>query len=210
MHSIQLWLVHPEKEACDAFSQRFSALDQVSIHQCVFEELPEHDCFVTAGNAYGIMTARIDAAVVNFFGRSIMERVQSQILDRFLGEQPIGTALIVPTEHDKIRWVCHAPTMRTPGSITGTDKVYVATWASLLSVYQHNIVSLADHDQKIRTVCLPAMGTGFGGVSFYECARQMSVAYEHYLNLPHRKPDWDWVILRQKKIHYDNGKRVCQ
>ena len=59
-----LWLVHPDREMADAFRERFAGLPNVRVIQTRFEELEPHDCFVTAGNAFGIMTAGIDAAVV--------------------------------------------------------------------------------------------------------------------------------------------------
>ncbi|MEZ6046207.1 MAG: macro domain-containing protein [Planctomycetaceae bacterium] len=163
------------------------------------------DCFVTAGNAYGIMTAGIDAAVIGYFGPDLMSNVQYYILDKYLGEQPVGTAFVIATNDPDKPYLCHAPTMRTPGSIEKTDKVYVSTWAALLAIYQFN----AENENKIQTVCFPAMGTGFGSVPYSESARQMSVAFEHFLNLPHRKPDWDWVTSRQRKIHYDGPERAC-
>ncbi|MGE3804122.1 MAG: phage tail protein, partial [Gemmataceae bacterium] len=92
-----LWLVHPDEEMCAAFQGRFAGLPNVRVLRARFEELEPHDCFVTAGNSFGLMTAGIDAAVVHFFGQEIMERVQQRILDRYLGEQPVGTAFIVKT-----------------------------------------------------------------------------------------------------------------
>src|SRR5829696_10590365 len=99
---IDIWLLHPEEAACDAFRRRFEGLPRVRVVQARFEELPPHDCFVTAGNSYGIMTAGIDAAVVRFFGRELMAAVQHRILDEYLGEQPIGTAFIQSTRHAHI------------------------------------------------------------------------------------------------------------
>ncbi len=60
----ELWLVHPQEEMCNAFRQRFTGLPNVRVIHGRFEELKPHDCFVTAGNAFGMMTAGIDAAVV--------------------------------------------------------------------------------------------------------------------------------------------------
>src|SRR3954454_3550739 len=76
------------------------------------------------------MTAGVDAAVVRSFGEPLMQRVQQRILDQFLGAQPVGTAFVVPTGHPGVPFLAHAPTMRVPGSIEGTDKVYAATWAA--------------------------------------------------------------------------------
>ena len=200
-----LWLVHPDATMCAAFSQRFAGLPGVRVIQGRFEDLEPHDCFVTAGNAFGMMTAGIDAVLVRFFGEQLMQRIQHHIMDQYLGEQPVGTAFIVATGKAEYPFVAHAPTMRVPGGIEGTDKVYSATWAALVAIHLHNVVS----DQKIETVGFPAMGTGFGGMSFDEAARQMAAAYRHYLNPPHRL-DWDFVVDRQKAICYDRNKQVVK
>jgi O-acetyl-ADP-ribose deacetylase (regulator of RNase III) len=200
-----LWLVHPDRSMCDAFRSRFDGLPGVRVIRGKLEDLGPHDCFVTAGNSFGIMTAGIDAAVIGLFGEPLMQRIQHRIMDEFFGEQPVGTAFVVPTGHQGIPFVAHAPTMRVPGNIEGTDKVYTATWAALLAIHAHNRV----HDQKIEVAALPAMGTGFGGVPFCEAARQMAAAYRHYLDPPHRL-DWDFVAERQRAIHYDGGKQVSR
>ncbi|MGC8639918.1 MAG: macro domain-containing protein [Isosphaeraceae bacterium] len=200
-----IWLIHPNERMCDAFRERFAGLPRVRIICSAFEDLEPHDCFVTAGNAFGIMTAGIDAAVVRFFGETIMERVQHRIIDDFLGEQPIGTAFVLPTGHTSIPFLTHSPTMRVPGSIEGTDKVYTAMWAALLAIHAHNRTS----DRKIDVATFPALGAGFGGVLYDEAARQMAAAYRHYLEPPHRL-DWDFVVERQKAIHYDHGKQVIR
>lgn len=201
----KLWLVHPDGEMCSAFHRRFADLLDVRVIQGWFEELGEHDCFVTAGNSFGLMTAGIDAAVARFFGESLMQRVQHRILDQFFGEQPVGTAFIVPTDHSAVPFIAHAPTMRVPGSIVGTDKVYAATWAALLAIHAHNVTN----ERKIEVVAMPAMGTGFGGVPFDEAARQMAAAYRHYREPPHRL-DWDFVAERHKAICYDGSRQVAR
>jgi O-acetyl-ADP-ribose deacetylase (regulator of RNase III) len=198
-----LWLVHPDDAMCAAFRQRFAELPNVRVVQGRFEDLEPHDCFVTAGNSFGIMTAGIDAAVVHRFGTSLMARVQHRIMDQFLGEQPVGTAFIVPTDDPSLPFLAHAPTMRVPGSIEGTDKVYSATWAALLAILAHNQTTA----QRIEVVALPAMGTGFGGVPYGEAARQMAAAYRHFLDPPHRL-DWDFVTDRHRAICYDGKHQV--
>ncbi len=202
---IELWLIHPEEEMCNAFRLRFEGLPKVTVIQSRFEDLPPHDCFVTAANAFGIMNAGIDAAVIHFHGQELMRRIQARIMDEFLGEQPIGTSFIEPTGNPDYPFIAHSPTMRVPGSIDGTDKIYAATWASLIAVYRHK----AKNETPIETVVFPAMGAGFGGVPYNEVARQMSVAYQHYLSPPARM-DWDMVIKRQLAIHYDAGRQVTR
>jgi O-acetyl-ADP-ribose deacetylase (regulator of RNase III) len=200
-----LWLVHPDDAMCAAFRERFAGLPNVRVVRGRFEDLEPHDCFVTAGNAFGLMTAGIDAAVVRRFGEPLMQQVQHRIMDDYFGEQPLGTAFVVPTGDPALPFICHAPTMRVPGSIEGTDKVYTATWAALLAVTAHNRGSA----ERISVVALPAMGTGFGGVAFSEAARQMAAAYRHLLEPPHRL-DWDFVAERHKAISYDGKRQVAR
>ncbi len=201
---LHLTLLHPDAEMCDAFARRFEGLADASVVRSTVEDLAPHDAFVTAGNAYGIMTAGVDAAVVRICGEPLMRRVQDRILDDYLGEQPVGTAFVIDTGLDRLPFVVHAPTMRTPGSIGGTDKVYVATWAALLAIYQHNVSDA----RKIGTAAMPAVGTGFGGVPFDEAARQMAAAYRHYRSPPHRL-NWDTVTDRQLAICYDGRRQVA-
>ena len=170
-----------------------------------FEDLEPHDCFVTAGNAFGLMTAGIDAAVVRRFGEPLMLRVQHRMMNDYFGEQPVGTAFVLPTDDPSLPFLCHASTMRVPGSIEGTDKVYAATWAALLAIQAHNRTS----GQRIEVVALPAIGTGFGGVPFGEAARQMAVAYRHHMEPPHHL-DWDFVAARQLATCYDGKRQVVR
>jgi O-acetyl-ADP-ribose deacetylase (regulator of RNase III) len=201
----RVWLVHPESAMCDAFRSRFDGLPNVRVVQVRFEELEPHDAFVTAGNSFGIMTAGIDAAVIGRFGPELMRYVQDRIQDAYFGEQPVGTAFVAPTGDPEIPNIVHAPTMRVPGSIDGTDKVYSATWAAFLAVASHNRTA----ERRIETVALPAMGTGFGGVSFDEAARQMAAAYRHFLDPPHRF-DWEMVANRHRAICYDGDRQVIR
>ena len=200
-----LWLVHPDDTMCEAFRQRFAELPRVRVIRGRFEDLEPHDCFVSAGNAFGMMTAGIDAAVVRRFGEELMQRVQHRIMDQYFGEQPVGSAFIIPTGDATLPFLAHAPTMRVPGCIEGTDKVYAATWAALLAIQAHNQAS-AD---RIEVVAFPALGTGFRGVPFDEAARQMAVAYRHLLKPPHRF-DWDVVVERHRAICYDGGRQVAR
>ena len=179
----------------DAFRARFKSLPRASVVESRWEQMPAHDCFVTAGNSYGLMSAGIDAAVVHELGEPIQQAVQLHILNTFLGEQPVGTAFLLPTGDQRVPMLCHAPTMRVPGDISDTDNVYRATRAALLCIYHHNRTS----DAPIETVVFPAFGAGFGRVSEDEAARQMAVAWRLFLEPPY-PPDWDRVTMREQLI----------
>jgi O-acetyl-ADP-ribose deacetylase (regulator of RNase III) len=92
--------------------------------------------------------------------------------------------------------------MRMPGPITNTSNVYAATFAALTAVHRYNV----EHDRELRTLVFPAMGTGFGQLEFDEAARQMAVAYTHYLRPPGH-PTWDGLIARERRICYDGDVR---
>jgi len=177
---MRLILVDRGKEFCDVLRWRFRSHPEVEIVCGRFEDLPSFDCVVTAGNWFGLMDAGMVLAVVRFFGRHVMELIQKQILDDYLGEQPVGTCIIVPTGHASHPFVAHAPTMRVPMNIQGTDHVYLAMWATLTAVHRHN----RSESRKIDSVACPGLGTGTGGVDSLEAALQLCLAYEHYRRPP--------------------------
>lgn len=202
MSTISLRLVATTEEMASAFRARFEPYASVTVTQGRWEDMPPHDCFVTAGNSYGLMSAGIDAAVVRAFGPQLQDAVQLRIMNEFLGEQPVGTAFLLPTGAPRVPFLCHAPTMRVPGDLTGSDNVYRATRAALLSIYHHNRGS----EDAIGSVVFPAFGAGFGGVAPAEVARQMAVAWKLFLEPPY-PPDWDRVLARERLICWDGSAR---
>jgi O-acetyl-ADP-ribose deacetylase (regulator of RNase III) len=179
---LKLILVAPNPLLCAAFQQNFNYLPNVEIVNNYFEWLPDFDCLVSPANSFGMMDGGIDAAIIRFFGRSLMARVQQRILEDYLGEQPVGTSMIVETGHHKHHFLAHTPTMRVPMIIAGTDIPYIAMWAMLLAIRRHN----QHAKQKINTIACPGLGTGIGRVPYTEAARQMALAYDHFLYPPKR------------------------
>lgn len=177
---MKLILVAPDSSLAAAFYEHFNYLPNVEIVNDYFEWLSSFDCLVSPANSFGMMDGGMDAAIINFFGSSLMERVQQRILADYLGEQPVGTSMIVETGHLKHPFLAHTPTMRVPMSIIGTDIPYIAMWAMLLAVRYHN-----QHFQyKISSIACPGLGTGIGRVPYSEAARQMALAYDHFLYPP--------------------------
>lgn len=166
---------------CDVLRHQFAAHPEVEIVCGRFEELPTFDCVVTAGNSFGLMDAGMDLAVVRYFGSQLMEQIQQRILADYLGEQPVGTSLLVPTGHSVHPFVAHTPTMRIPMNIRGTDHVYVALWAALTTVHRHNRDANA---RPIRSLACPGLGTGTGGMEPAEAALQIFLAYRHFTKPP--------------------------
>jgi O-acetyl-ADP-ribose deacetylase (regulator of RNase III) len=202
MIEMSLKLVAMTEVMASAFRRRFQPYSTVEVVLGRWEELAPHDCFVTAGHSNGLMSAGIDAAVVNRFGPEVQDAVQLRIMNDFLGEQPVGSAFLLETGSADVPFLCHAPTMRLPGDITGTDNVYRATRAALLSIYHHNRSS----DRAIGSVAFPAFGAGFGAVAPDECARQMAVAWRLFLEPPY-PPTWDRALARERLIGWDDDER---
>jgi O-acetyl-ADP-ribose deacetylase (regulator of RNase III) len=180
---IQLILVDPNYDLYQAFQSQFNYLPRVEIAHCHFEQLPAYDCLVSPANSFGMMDGGMDADITKFFGITLMDRVQQRILDDYLGEQSVGTSFIISTGHPTYPFLSHTPTMRVPMKIIGTDIPYVAMWAMLLAVRQHNL-SVGTTGQQITTIACPGLGTGIGGIPPTEAARQMALAYDHFLYPP--------------------------
>lgn len=194
---MKLVLVDRGREFSDVLRWQFRQHPEVEIVFGRFEDLPSYDCLVTAGNSFGLMDAGMDLAVVRFFGREVMDSIQHRIVEDYLGEQPVGTSLIVSTGHPAHPFVAHTPTMRIPMNISGTDHVYVALWAALTAVHRHN----REETHKIATLACPGLGTGTGGMDPLEAALQMCLAYEHFLAPPTRiNPSH--AQHRHERVHY--------
>lgn len=184
-------------DLCRAWEQHFEGLPHVSVVVGRFEELPAFDCIVSAANSFGLMDGGVDAAITMFFGPALQGAVQRRILEEYVGEQPVGTSMIVETGHPAHPFVAHTPTMRVPMTIARTDNVYRAMWALLIALRRHNQTS----DQPIGVVACPGLGTRTGRVPFPEAARQMALAYRNFLDPP-TVLDWRFAERRQADVHF--------
>lgn len=194
----KLILVAPNILLYEAFRESFKHLPNVETVHGYFEQLTAFDCLVSPANSFGLMDGGMDAAITQFFGLSLEQSVQTQILEEYLGEQPIGTSLIVDTGHPQHPYLAHTPTMRVPMVIKGTDIPYTAMWAMLLAVRQHNKYA----KNPIQSIACPGLGTGIGQVPFLEAARQMALAYDHFL-YPPKVLNCSVAASRQLKIWED-------
>ncbi len=187
---------------CRAWEGAFKNLPDVEIHHGYFESISAFDCMVSPANSFGLMDGGVDAAITRFFGVELMYAVQKRIISEYLGEQPVGTSMIIETGASKHPFLAHTPTMRVPLHIAHTDHVYLAMWAMLRAVHHHN----QQDERKITIVVCPGLGTGAGRVPFREAARQMALAYQNYLKPP-TSINWDFASERQLKVRYggDDG-----
>jgi O-acetyl-ADP-ribose deacetylase (regulator of RNase III) len=159
----------------------------IRVHRgSVFDIVAE--AVVSPANSFGWMRGGIDAVYARAFPH-VEANVRSGVLALHGGELPVGEALLVPTGEPEPAWLFSAPTMRHPGERLPADTVhpYLAARA-VLRLWQDG--RLEDgrriHDV-VRTIAMPGLGTGVGGVSPATCARQVAAAWDEVFSyLPRR------------------------
>ncbi len=191
----ELILVDPNAELCEEWELYFGDLPRVSIRHGKFEELTDFDCMVSAANSFGLMDGGVDLAITNYFGIELMDRVQAAVIKQYRGEQPVGTSMIIETEHTSHPYLAHTPTMRKPMRITKTDNVYSAMFAMLSEVWRFN----CQNGRLIQKIACPGLGTACGGVLPSRAAKHMALAYSNFLNPP-EMISWPYAEGRQTAI----------
>ncbi|MEL6347990.1 MAG: macro domain-containing protein [Myxococcota bacterium] len=146
------------------------------------------DAMVSPANSFGIMDGGLDLAIRDTLGFSAEARLQEIIKERFYGEMPVGSAVVVRTDNPKWPWMVSAPTMRVPEPVSQTLNPYLAFRAALVAVLHHNQGSA----QKIRSMVVPGLCTGIGRVSARRCAGQMRIAWRQ-LQGPARIGSYDLI-----------------
>ena len=104
---------------------------------------------------------------------TIERKVIKKIKDDYKGVLPVGEAILVKTNNNKIQYLISAPTMKIPMDISNTNNIYKTTKAILKIAEEKNISS----------VLIPGLGTGFGKVSAENCAIQMEKAFSEFHKL---------------------------
>ena len=150
----------------------------------------EADCLVTAGNSFGMMDGGIDGLANYQFGM-IEPRVQASIAEHWRGELPVGAALVLgvePTMHLAYRFLCYAPTMRTPKPMNKTHNAYLATRAAL--------IACAAHGEGIKKIAVPLMCRGVGQMEVGDVLRQIRHAWDTFR-------DWYAIAADEDKLNGD-------
>lgn len=156
------------------FNKAFGGDPHVKVVYADIVSVPDIDSVISPANAFGRMDGGVDQVYVYTFGQQIENKVIQTIEERYTNGMPVGDAFIVPTGHERIRYLIVAPTMRTPGYIRGTDNVYRAFRAALTEALVFN----ARSEEKIGRIGSPSLGTGTGGVPAGPAVEQMLKAYQ--------------------------------
>ena len=122
------------------------------------------DAIVNPANSYGYMGGGVAGAIKRVGGNNIEKEAVSKS-PIFVGSAVATTAGILPC-----RFVIHAPTMEKPAMKIPVKNVEKATRAALKLGVQLGI----------RSIAIPGMGTGVGGVSPADAAKVMIKAAKEF------------------------------
>ena len=152
------------------------AFRDVAAVEVVAGNLLDLDCdaIVSPANSVGDMGGGIDKAIDDFNRGEAQRCLMAAIADQFFGELPVGMALVLQLPSSRFPFLVAAPTMRIAGSVAGSIHAYLAMRAALVAVVRHN----AKSDRPIRSVAVPGLGTGVGGLAPIEAAEQMRAAHD--------------------------------
>ncbi len=132
---------------------------------------------VSPANSHGWMRGGVDALYARAFP-GVEQSVRSAVLASYGGDLPIGEAVIVATGEVEPAWLISAPTMREPGERLPEDTVhpYLAARA-VFRQWQRGQLDSGPVRAAVRTIAMPGLGTGVGGVAPAACARQVAAAW---------------------------------
>ena len=169
--SLQVSFGSIDPDVARALSIAFDEHDEVEVVEGNLLDL-SCNAIVAPANSFGDMGGGLDKAIDDFHDGEIQRRLMAAIADEYCGELPVGCAVIIETMRPRFPLVVAAPTMRVPGSIIGTINPYLSMRAALVAVLRHN----RQAQRPIRSIAIPGLGTGVGGISGDVAAEQMHAA----------------------------------
>lgn len=195
-NGLRISLGDTNPDVAQALAAAFQGVDQVEVVEGNLLDLG-CDAIVSPANSFGDMSGGIDKAIDDFHGGAAQKAVVAVIAEQFLGELPVGAAVVVKLVSKRFPYIVAAPTMRIPGSVVGTINAYLAMRATLVAVMKHN----ATGSSPIRSLAITGLGTGVGGMSYQEAGEQMRTAYENEIGGHWRK------VVHPGMAPYALGKR---
>jgi len=173
---LRLSLGDCDSEKAAALANAFAGAEEVEVVEGNLLDLT-CDAIVSPANSFGDMGGGIDKAIDDFHQGAAQRAVMAAIAAEYFGELPVGAALIVKLPAKRFPYIIAAPTMRIPGSVIGSINAYLAMRAALTAVLRHN----ANASQPIRTIAIPGLCTGVGGMPCDVASQQMRTAFDNIL-----------------------------
>ena len=124
------------------------------------------DAIVNPANSLMLMGGGVAGAIKRKGGIEIEEEARRH------APVPVGEAIATTAGKLKAKYVIHAPTMERPAMRIGLENVEKATRAALLLADKLGLASIA----------FPGMGTGVGGVPYYDAAKKILEVVKEYID----------------------------
>ena len=121
---------------------------------------------VNPANSFGYMGGGVAGAIKRIGGIEIEKEAVSK------APIPVGTAVETTAGNLPCKYVIHAPTMEQPAMRIGIENVKLATKAALELGVELNL----------KTIAIPGMGTGVGGVPVEDAAKAISGIAKEFEN----------------------------
>jgi O-acetyl-ADP-ribose deacetylase (regulator of RNase III) len=174
--TLRVVLCDADADLADRLAEAFRDVEPVEVVEGNLLDL-SCDALVSPANSFGDMGGGIDKVIDDYHGGAAQREVRAAIETHFFGELPVGAALVVELAGGGFPFLVAAPTMRVPGNVAKTINAYLAMRAALVAVLRHN----ADAARPIRSLAVPGLCTGVGGMDFAEAAQQMRTAHDSVL-----------------------------
>lgn len=174
---IRLLLCDARSDIAEAWHYAFHDCDECEIWEGSLFSL-DADAMVSPANSFGDIGGGIDKHIDDFYENKAQDAVMKAIRSEFFGELPVGMALVVPMQTTRFPFLLVAPTMRTPGDVSSTINAYLAFRALLVAVHKHNQNAT---NKPIRSIAVPGLCTGVGGMEAGIAAAQMRAARDNIL-----------------------------
>ena len=134
------------------------------------------DALVVPGNAFGFLDSGFELEVSEVLGLELQDQLRGAIRDQVQGELLVGQALIVRVTRPNARElaVVYAPQYRTPSPVAETIQPFLSARGATRALFADQEAGGAP----IRSVAMPSIGTGKGGLHPLISARQMRYGFE--------------------------------
>lgn len=189
-----LFWSYNDDELYNAWNKYLGDLSFVNVIRGNILDIPA-TYLVSPANSFGFMDGGIDLVYRDFFGKEIEQKVKQIIIDKHRGELLVGQCEVVPLQARGFGSLIVAPTMRTPTILgKGSSAPYLAMRSILLSDIFNDITLTP------KTISIPGLGTGIGGMDPVICAKQVRLAIDRFYM---RKETWSPIGFHDAKLPGD-------
>ena len=163
-----------QKDIAIHLADAFREFDQVEVIHGDILKL-KSDALVSPGNSFGEMSGGLDRTIDNFYNGKAEKMATDRIRSDYMGELPVGCSVVLEMNTKRFPFLILAPTMRIPGIVKSSHNAYLAFRGSLVAIAKYN----QHRERKIRSVAIPSMCTGVGGMDPKVSSLQMMKAFEN-------------------------------